>query len=364
MPLNKTLILHHLRGLSTVRKHQLVTQYSIDEVFERMISKQSLSEFSDYFGMPSEKWAASEISRCAELGIELIPWSSGHYPTLLREVADPPLVLYARGRRELLVDQLNIAIVGSRKPSVYGKQVTHYFANRLVRAGCCIVSGMALGVDCIAHEEALSADNGRTIGVLGCGIDRIYPPSNRQLFSQVINKGLLLSEFPLGADPLKHHFPRRNRIISGLSHGTLVTEARQKSGSLITARMAIEQGRSLFAVPSSVYSSSGIGANQLIAQGAQIATKATDIIDEILPQVDEAVAQRLQCQKKTSTRAVTLSESEQRVLHVLQSRVGSSVEVFAAELGLTVEQTLSRLTELELRGLLRRDRQGYYVAML
>ncbi|TAK91538.1 MAG: DNA-protecting protein DprA [Burkholderiaceae bacterium] len=204
------------------------------------------------------------------------------YPQHLLEIADPPPLLYLKGRRELL-QQPGLAIVGSRHASTQGSANAEAFARTLSGAGLTVISGMALGIDSAAHRGALDAGDaaGSTIAVIGTGIDLVYPASNRALAHRIAEHGLIVSEFPLGSKALAHHFPRRNRVISGLARGVLVVEAAAASGSLITARQAGEQGREVFAIPGSIHSPLAKGCHQLIKQGAKLVESAQDILEEL-----------------------------------------------------------------------------------
>lgn len=201
------------------------------------------------------------------------------YPAALLQSADPPLLLYAVGRAELL-SAPSLGIVGSRNPTPQGRENARAFARSLSRAGLTIVSGLALGIDGAAHEGALDGP-ASTIAVLGTGIDRVYPKRHLALAHRIAREGLLLSECPLGAQPLAHHFPQRNRIIAGLSLGTLVIEAAVQSGSLITARLASEMGREVFAIPGSIHSPQSRGCHALIRQGAKLVESAADVLEEL-----------------------------------------------------------------------------------
>lgn len=214
--------------------------------------------------------------------IEEISIESKEYPEQLREIYDAPLKLYVLGDKEIL-KQFGIAIVGSRDATEYGKKVTLQFAKDLSKNGINIISGLALGIDTCAHLGTLYQDSiGKTIAVLGGGLDEIYPKQNVELAKQIIkNGGCIISEYPLGAKPEKLHFPQRNRIISGLSKGVLIVEASEKSGSLITVDFALEQGREVFAVPGNISSSTSAGTNNLIKQGAKLVTSYEDILVEI-----------------------------------------------------------------------------------
>jgi DNA processing protein len=221
-----------------------------------------------------------EIERAQKLGIELIHFSDSRYPALLKEIADPPLVLYVRGDASLL-NSNSVAVVGSRVPSPYGMEMARELASGLSQRGVVVVSGFAMGIDAEAHEGALEGGAG-TVAVFGCGLDIVYPPSNRRLCKRVIEsgKGIILSEFPIGTPPVPGQFPRRNRIISGLSRGVVVVEAAARSGSLITARLALEQGREVFAVPGLARSVRSTGTHRLIQGGAKLVTQVQDILEE------------------------------------------------------------------------------------
>jgi DNA processing protein len=219
------------------------------------------------------------LAWCAEPGLRgWLAIGDARYPDSLLQTADPPLLLFFQGRVELL-KQRAIAIVGSRNPTAQGADNARAFAEHLARAGYTIVSGMALGIDAAAHVGALSG--GTTIAVVGTGLDRVYPRANRELAHRIAESGLLMSEFPLGTPPLQQNFPQRNRIIAGLSAGTLVVEAALQSGSLITAAQAVEAGREVFAIPGSVHSPQSRGCHALIKQGAKLVETAQDVLDEL-----------------------------------------------------------------------------------
>ncbi len=221
----------------------------------------------------TENWLASDPSHA------LVTLADPDYPPPLLELADPPLVLFARGRRALL-RRPAIAIVGSRSATRQGEDNASAFAAHLARAGLTIVSGMARGIDAAAHRGALDTDAG-TVAVLGTGIDVVYPPSNCALAQDIARDGLLLSELPLGTPALAHNFPRRNRLIAGLSLGVLVVEAALHSGSLITARLATEAGREVFALPGSIHSPLSRGCHRLIREGAKLVESARDVLEEL-----------------------------------------------------------------------------------
>jgi DNA processing protein len=212
-----------------------------------------------------------------------IPISDPRYPALLKEIYDPPILLFARGRLELL-NAVLLGVVGTRRPTPYGMAAAERLSGDLARAGLGIASGMARGIDTAAHKAALSAE-GRTVAVLGCGVDIVYPSENRKLAVEIASKGLLLSEFPMGSTAFPQNFPIRNRIISGMSVGILVVEGAQYSGSAITAKLALDQGRELFAVPGNITSKTSWGPNLMIKQGAKLVQEWNDVVAELPPEV-------------------------------------------------------------------------------
>lgn len=230
-------------------------------------------------------WLASEqdVNYINNNNIKVFTWDSPEYPELLKEIHSPPPVLYCAGNL-VNEDKYSLAIVGSRNTSSYGLQVTKMLAGELSQSGLTIVSGMARGIDSIAHTAALE-QGGRTIAVLGSGIDVIYPPENKPLYERIVQQCAVISEFPIGTPPLPHNFPVRNRLVSGLSLGVLVIEAREKSGALITADYALQQNREVFAVPGNMTSLSSRGSNRLIRDGAKMIETSQDVLVELLPKL-------------------------------------------------------------------------------
>ena len=280
------------------------------------------------------------------------------YPSQLLSTYDYPAFLYVKGH--LKEDDVNVAVVGSRTASTYGKFTTERLCRELVLRGITVISGLARGIDSAAHRGALSG-KGRTIAVLGCGLDVVYPPENEKLFTEISLQGALISEFPFGTPPNAPNFPARNRIISGISLGVVVVEASEKSGSLITARIALEQGREVFAVPGSIDSSGSRGTNKLIKQGAKLIENVEDILEEILPQVTSApkVVKPDQRQKQpddqqkilTSSPDLVLKETEKTVWQVL-SQKPVHIDQIITSTGLTAHEVLVILLNLELQGLI------------
>ncbi|MFS1513212.1 DNA-processing protein DprA [Chengkuizengella sp. SCS-71B] len=233
------------------------------------------------------------------------------YPKILKETPSPPWVIYYKGNLNLL-DNNKLAIVGTRYPTVYGKMITEKLANQLSSLGFCIISGLARGIDSIAHKSAID-QFGSTIAVLGSGIDVVYPSENKQLYESIVNKGLVISEFPLGTKPHPGLFPQRNRIIAGLSLGTIVIEAAEKSGSLITADQALEMSRDIFAIPGPITSPKSQGTLSLIKQGAKMVTDLKDIVEEYEHMM------KISYNEKNLTTSKTLSNDEQKIVGFLSS---------------------------------------------
>jgi DNA processing protein len=234
--------------------------------------------------------AQGQVRKLRSKGVHLISYQDRLYPPLLKEIFDPPLVLYAQGEVKIL-NSLQIGVVGSRRPSPYGIQAAEKLSAELVRTGLTVTSGMARGIDTAAHRAAMSA-GGKTIAVFGSGLDHIYPSENRPLAEQLSREGLLLSEFPLSTPAYPQNFPIRNRIISGMSLGILVVEGAQYSGSGITARLAIEHNREVFAVPGSILSPLSAGPNLLIRQGATLVTEGKDVLEPFTPDVRRRIAEQ------------------------------------------------------------------------
>src|SRR3990167_8438170 len=268
------------------------------------------------------------------------------YPANLRQITDSPPVLYYKGSL-LPKDDLAIAVVGSRYPTVYGRQVTEKLVSELVMSGLVIVSGLARGIDSIAHRAALDA-GGRTIAVLGSGVDLIYPPENKSLAEKIVQNGALVSEFPLGFPSVPSNFPARNRIISGLSLGVLVTEAAVDSGSLITAGQAAEQGREVFAVPGPVNSKMSIGTNNLIKEGVHPTTEAADILQVL--DIERKQRQLDTGNKKLETK--NLTKEERKILELLDGQ-SKHIDIIVRESGLEIDKVSAALSMMEIRGFVK-----------
>lgn len=289
-----------------------------------------------------QKFAEEETARLHNGSIRLVTFTTTEYPKSLFEIPDPPPFIYVQG--EIQPVQHRIAIVGSRKATTYGLLTTGTLAGALAAHNVTVVSGMARGVDTAAHKGSLQAGGG-TIGVLGCGMDVVYPPENRKLFEEMARNGCLISEFPLGTLPLAENFPRRNRIISGLSRGVLVVEATEKSGSLITARYALDHGRDVYAVPGNINFATSRGANLLIKQGAKLVDCVEDILEE-LPGYFRA-ENDVPAAPASAGFALTPKEA---VIYELLARSPLHIDDVIAQSGLTAAEVSSMLLHLELKG--------------
>ncbi|MSP38325.1 MAG: DNA-protecting protein DprA [Deltaproteobacteria bacterium] len=304
------------------------------------------------------EWAEvdDELARVRAAGVTLVGFNDEKYPARLRAIADPPPLLYLKGELTAADDKA-VAIVGSRSASDYGRRVTRDLARGLAKVGFTVVSGMARGIDGTAHETTLN-NGGRTIAVLGSGVERAYPPEHDKLYQRISDGGAVISELPLGTKPLAFNFPARNRLISGLSLGVVVVEATEKSGSLITASMAVEQGREVFALPGEVGSSRSRGAHRLIRQGAKLVENVDDILEEIAPQLLPASGARhaapLALPQNTG--------AEARKIFALLQDGQLQVDQVIEKSGLAVAQVLQILLELELQGYVRQLPGQKYVA--
>ncbi len=279
--------LKSIRGIGNILYKRLLHRFSSPKnvfaaSFDELITVSGISEKAAVAikNFKSKDHLKKEIYDALHKGFQIVTFADRNYPRLLRHIPDPPPYLYVAGN--LFAGRQNIAVVGSRNPTSYGLSAAGRLAESLVKAGFAIISGMARGIDSAAHQGALSGE-GKTIAVLGSGLAKIYPPENRKLFQQISENGAVISEFPIHAAPEAHHFPVRNRIISGMALGTVVVEASRKSGSLITARLALEQNREVFAVPGSIQSFKSSGTNSLIKQGAILVEQASDIVEELFP---------------------------------------------------------------------------------
>ncbi len=298
-------------------------------------------------------WATidTDLSWLEQPNNGVITINDANYPAQLKQIADPPPLVFVRGNPLLLL-QPQIAMVGSRNPSTSGKDTAFSFARTLSQCGFVITSGLALGIDTASHQGALSV-NGHTIAVAGTGLDRIYPAQNKALATEIVTTGAMISEFPPGTTAKANHFPRRNRIISGLCQGLLVVEAAKQSGSLITARMALEQNREVFAIPGSIHNPLARGCNALIREGAKLVETTQDILEELNQyiQQDEVLP---------NPSVQSMLDLEQQTLLNLVMFSPTSIDNLVENTGQSVEIISSMLLILELQGYLEATAGGCY----
>jgi len=292
----------------------------------------------------------TEMEKLDRYGVKVLTWHDGDYPSRLKEIYDYPPVLYVRGSL-LPEDEWYLAVVGTRRATVYGKQVTEEIVVDLAQSKITVVSGLAKGVDSIAHRSALDA-GGRSIAVFACGLDIVYPAENSNLARRIIQQGALISEYPIGTRPRADNFPRRNRIMSGLSLGVLVIEADENSGAMITARLALEQNREVFAIPGSILSPVSRGTNHLIQEGAKLVRNYTDILEELNL---TAVARQMELRE-----VIPASETESSLLKQLSAEPVHIDEVCRSS-GLPTSTVSSTLAMMELKGLVKQVGMMNYV---
>ena len=295
---------------------------------------------------PAWDWAAAQLEQLQQHGGNLVPIGALEYPPLLREIPAPPALLHVLG--DLRLTTAALAIVGSRSPTSYGLKVARQLARALAARGFGVVSGLARGIDTAAHQGALEA-GGRTLAVLGCGADVVYPSENAALHARIRGQGAVLSEFPMGSRPEKGWFPRRNRLISGLSLGVILVEAPARSGALITARYAREQNREVFAVPGDIRTYKSAGCHQLIRDGAHLVERVEDVVDE-LQHWGVGAAHQGESMGQPAELGAEFSTHQQMILHQLDIEP-QHIDRLASGVGLEAAELLGALLELELAGL-------------
>jgi DNA processing protein len=289
--------------------------------------------------------ASDEIDRLKKRGYSVLTIADEQYPKPLREIFDPPLVLYYAGKIDALSEP-SVSIVGARRPTPYGRAVAERLAYDLSAKGLVVISGLARGIDSISHWGALRG--GKTIAVLGSGLEMIYPKENRPLFEKIIENGLVLSEYSMKAPPLKYHFPCRNRIISGLSMGVVVVEGTKRSGSLITARLALEENREVMAVPGNITSELSRGTNWLLQGGAKLVNDWKDVVEEFPSPLKEEILSK---EKKKRMEPPSLNKEEKRIYNLLLPDKLTSVDALFEQSNLSVSEILSILLNLEIKDL-------------
>lgn len=298
-----------------------------------------------------------EIAKCEAQGVRLLTWFDATYPEWLKEIYDPPLVLYMKGSLDES-DEAAVAIVGTRRPSYYGIQQAKRFARELASNGLTIVSGLAKGIDQEAHSAALEIPYGRTIAILGCGIDVDYPKGSQKLREKIIQRGALLSEYPIGTTPRPENFPKRNRIISGLSRAVLVIEAHSRSGSLITAHQAADQGRDVFAIPGPVNQLTSAGTNRLIKEGAMLTEAPFEILEVIHPVLKGGFAAPVETKERVPQ--VILESEEEKTIFEALGEDGCDMHELFQTIRWPAPKVMGLITQMELSKKIVRNEQGKF----
>lgn len=309
--------------------------------------------------------AEKELAAVRKNGCRLINWSEPEYPQPLLQIYDPPVLLYVRGDVAVL-NQHAIGIVGTRRPTYYGNQMAERLGRDLAERGLAVVSGMARGIDASAHKGACSAANGKAIGVLGTGIDVVYPKENKKLFEQVEQRGALITEFPTGSHPAPENFPVRNRIVAGLPLGVVIVEGAQYSGSLITARLAMEFGREVYGVPGNVTQPVSFAPNLLIKQGAKLVTSWEDVIEELPTPVRAELVpvEAPGADERASLVERSLSGSASALYALLTADDPKHVDELVERSGLNSSDVLATLFDLEMKGIVRQLPGKQFVKVL
>ena len=303
--------------------------------------------------------ASAEFERVKEMGGDVLVLDDGSYPAMLREIADPPPVLYVKGAFAECFDQPSVGVIGARNCSTYGENASEMLSRELASRGITVTSGLARGIDSAAHKGAIQG-KGRTVAVMGTGIDNVYPRENNGLVREILaNGGCLVTQFPLGTPPVKENFPYRNRIISGLSLGVLIIEASERSGSLITARLAAEQGREVMAVPGNITSSVSFGTNYLIKSGAKLVQQWQDVVEELPAEIGARIlpppAKRPSAPRSGTSEVLPadLSENERKVWAALAADEATHIDVLLEDTGLSFGDLNSALVSLDIRDIIR-----------
>ena len=329
------------------RRHELESMRLKPETIESIIK----NEFAER--------AEGELDRVKNLGGDILILDDGSYPNLLREIADPPITLYVRGDWQACLDQPCVGVIGSRQCSTYGENASEMLSRDLASRGITIVSGLARGIDSAAHRGALQA-TGRTVAVMGTGTDGVYPKENTRLVREILDGGgCLVSQFPLGTPPLKDNFPYRNRIISGLSLGVLIVEASERSGSLITARLAAEQNREVMAVPGNITSSNSYGTNYLIKAGAKLVQQWQDVVAELPSEIAARILPPKIEERKNGNGyqqeliPADLTDNERKIWSLLTADEATHIDVLLETSGLSFGDLNSVLVGLDIKDMIR-----------
>jgi DNA processing protein len=354
--LRACLALHRNASLSNRNRCQLLSAVERPEQLFQLSSVElkalglSAASADGLYQKPDEQILEKDLASLRALDISVLPINSPAYPSLLKEIHNPPAMLYVRGKESVL-ETPQLAIVGSRRTSKAGSANAFSFARTFASAGCTVTSGMALGIDAESHRGALVGE-GKTVAVLGTGVDVIYPRRNAALYHEIIQRGgAVISELPLGTVPRPSQFPSRNRLISGLSLGVLVVEAALKSGSLITARLAMEQGREVFAVPGSIHNPASKGCHALIREGGKLVETAEHILEEFSGWTQSRVTEE-------QSNNVALDPKEKALLEQMGYE-RQTLDMLQQQCGWAVAELMATLTELEMKGVIENNSGCY-----
>ncbi len=353
---------------SILQKHQLLSNFSCPtQIYEtqyrdlcNLLGWQANSQKNTKFHANLDNGLKQDLVWLRNPNNHLVCWGNQYYPDLLAQISDPPICLFASGDLQLLLEP-KISVVGSRRPTPVGAKLTNSIAANLARLGIVISSGMALGIDAISHQAALSI-NEPTIAVMGCGLDIISPARHRVLFEKIVQHGLVLSEYPLGYPASKYTFPQRNRIVSGLSYGVVIVEAADKSGTIITARLAMEQNREVFVVPGSPINPQYTGSHRLIKQGANLVTGVEDILSELSQKLQMVLDVNAH---KGETQGSAIEKVDKHMIKypVLKhiDYEPTTINQIISDSGLTASEVSSMLLILEVEGLVTAGQDGSYL---
>lgn len=345
-------------GIGLHTAHALLQKFgSPEEILKAkrtdLIAAGARSEtISGLFDGDLKRRAEAEIKSAEKLKISLVALCEDRFPKLLKEIYDPPIVLYAMGNLDAVNSYPCVAVVGTRTPTHYGIHVAERLSADLARLGITIVSGLARGIDTVGHRGALSV-KGRTAAVLGSGMDVIYPKENSKLVDKILADGVVFSEFPLGAHPAPQNFPIRNRIISGLSLGAVIVEASEYSGSLITARLSLEQNREVFAVPGNITSDKSFGPNYLIKQGAKLVQYWKDVVEELPPPVREYILDQAGVDTEKSKELPLMTDQESRLFNQLTIEEPKHIDKLVEMTKFDLPTLNEALLGLEMKGLIK-----------
>ena len=343
------LAIKNVRGIGEITIKKLITEYGTVEDCFKSISNNSVKE-------KALKQAETELKKIEKLRANIITYNDIEYPQKLKDIYSPPPVLYYFGNIDILKKDDTIAVVGSRNPTDYGKNSCAEITSDIAKMNICTVSGLARGIDTIVHKETLN-NGSDTIAVLGSGIDVVYPASNKQLFNEIRKKGLIISEFPIGTKPEPGNFPKRNRIISALAKGVVIIEASMKSGSLITAEFALNQGKDVFALPGSIYSYKSKGTHHLIKNGAYLIENAKDIIETLFPY---KIAENRHTQENVKEPQFDSKELETIFKRIREKP--TSIDELVTDTGFKINEISGLLSNLQILGYIKELKGKIYVS--